>query len=365
MPKVREHLYLDKTHRGDPRYRFRWDRDSKRISIKGNPGEPEFEREYERLKVLHQHGIDPSAKGDRNDGTFAWLANKYMSEMDTMVDRGLMAHSTRKQRVNLFKRCTPKWGHGHVLTLRPEHVRAMMSDFRTTPGQANNLLKALRAMFAYAIEMNFMSGDPAIGVKRYKTPEGGFTAWSRKQLRAFLAAHPVGTTPHLAMMLLIGTACRRSDLVLLGPGHVVDEGRGQFISFVQAKHGFADASRVTVPLIRPLEEALDKTPIGNETFLISANGEPFSKFGFGDRFRKWCDAADLPKELSCHGVRKAVGALLADSGCTEHEIMAFHGHADARTSEIYTRTANRKRLANNAAVKASLYDLLGNEDAVD
>ncbi len=365
MPKVREHLYLDKTHRGDPRYRFRWDRDSKRITISGNPGEPEFEREYERLKNLHQRGIDPSPKGDRNDGTFAWLANEYMTEMDTMVDQGLLAQSTRKQRVNLLKRCTPKWGHGHILTLRTEHVRAMMSDFRATPGQANNLLKTLRAMFAYAIETNLMSDDPSKGVNRYKTPVGGFTAWSRDQLRAFLEVHPLGTTPHLAMMLLVGTACRRSDLVLLGPGHISDERRGRFISFVQAKHGFADASRVTVPLIRPLEEALNTTQIGEGTFLITANGKPYSKNGFGSRFREWCDVADLPKELSCHGVRKAVGALLADSGCTEHEIMAFHGHADARTSEIYTRTANRKRLANNAAAKASLYDLLGGEDADD
>lgn len=179
---------------------------------------------------------------------------------------------------------------------------------------------------------------------------------------AFLTAHPIGTAAHLAMMLLIGTACRRSDVVLLGPSHVIDQGGFRLLSFVQAKHGFAEESRVTVPIIRPLEEALAATVTGTKTFLISANGQPYSKFGFGDRFRKWCDAADLPKHLSSHGVRKAVGALLADSGCTAHEIMAFHGHADARTSEIYTRTADRKRLATNAVAKASLDDLLGSED---
>lgn len=167
------------------------------------------------------------------------------------------------------------------------------------------------------------------------------------------------------MMLLIGAACRRSDLVLLGPNHIIDERRGRFLSFVQAKHGFADSSRVTVPLIRPLVEALDATPIGGETFLLSANGKPFSKYGFGDRFRKWCDTADLPRELSCHGVRKAVGALLANAGCSEHEIMAFHGHSDARTSEIYPKTANRKLLAANATAKASFDDLLGPDNDDD
>ena len=52
---------------------------------------------------------------------------------------------------------------------------------------------------------------------------GGFIAWSREQLLAFLATHAVGTMTHLAMKLLIGTACRRSDVVLLGLEHIVNQ----------------------------------------------------------------------------------------------------------------------------------------------
>lgn len=361
MPKVRAHLYEEKSHRGDVRYRFRWDRDAKRFTIKGQPGEPAFEREYRRLVDLHRRGEEPHSEGDRDVGSFAWLVRLYFVEMDILVEQGLMAQSTRKQRTNLLQRCLPTWGNGRLSTLEPSHIQAMMGGFRSTPGQANNLLKTLRAMFAFAKRESIVPSDPTKEAERYKLPPGGFAAWDQEQLLAFLAAHPIGTVPHLAMMLLIGTACRRSDVVLLGPGHVVNQGNLRLLSFVQAKHGFAEESRVTVPIIRPLEEALAATVTGTETFLISAHGQPYSKFGFGDRFRKWCDAAGLPKHLSSHGVRKAVGALLADSGCTTHEIMAFHGHADARTSEIYTRTADRKRLATNAAAKASLDDLLGSD----
>lgn len=273
-----------------------------------------------------------------------------------------MAQATRKQRVNLLNHKLPRWGPGDILTIRPEHIREIMKGFRPTPGQANNLLKALRAMFAFAKEENIISDNPTKGVSRYKMPSGGFTAWTNDHLNAFLSAHALGTTPHLAMMLLIGTACRRSDLVLLGPRHIIEQHGQRSLTFVHAKHGFAEESRVTVPILRGLEEALAATQTGEETFLTTEQGRPFSKHGFGDQFRKWCDAAGLPTQLSAHGVRKAVGARFADVGCTPHEIMAVHGHTNALTSEIYTKTANRKTLAANAAAKVSLDDLLGEDD---
>lgn len=365
MPKLRDHLYEEKTTSGATRIRFRWDRDAKRITMKSVPGEAEFEREYRRLVDLHRRGGHQKPIRDEYDGTYRGLVHRYFKEMDTLVDQRLMAEATRKQRVNLLGRTLPKFGPGKVLTLRPEHVRKIMGQFRDTPSQANNVLKTLRAMLEFAVDEGLLPDNPTTGVKRFKVKTDGFTAWNRDQLHQFVAAHPVGTKAHLAMMLLIGTACRRSDLVLLGPDHVEEVDGHRRLSFLQAKHGFAEESRVTVPVIRPLKEALAAAKQIGETFLLNEYGRPFSKNGFGDRFRKWCDQAELPKELSTHGVRKAVGALLADAGCSGHEIMAFHGHADARTSEIYTRTANRAVLATNAAARASLDELLGGDNDED
>ena len=61
-------------------------------------------------------------------------------------------------------------------------------------------------------------------------------------------------------------------------------------------------------------------------------------------FRYWCDQAALPNR-SAHGVRKAVGGLLAEAGCTEHQIMAILAHVEARTTEKYTKSAARAALA--------------------
>jgi len=62
-----------------------------------------------------------------------------------------------------------------------------------------------------------------------------------------------------------------------------------------------------------------------------------------------CAAAGVTK--GAHGLRKAAGGLLAEMGCTENEIRAVLGHADERTTAIYTRSASRRMLAASAMKK--------------
>lgn len=67
----------------------------------------------------------------------------------------------------------------------------------------------------------------------------------------------------------------------------------------------------------------------------------------------------MPDDLSAHGIRKAVGSLLAEAGCTQYEIMALHGHSDPKTSEIYTRSVDRLRLAEQALDRIDLGKIIG------
>jgi hypothetical protein len=43
---------------------------------------------------------------------------------------------------------------------------------------------------------------------------------------------------------------------------------------------------------------------GALVFLLSEHGKPYSRKGFGNKFRQWCDEAGLP-QCSAHGLRKA------------------------------------------------------------
>ena len=54
-----------------------------------------------------------------------------------------------------------------------------------------------------------------------------------------------------------------------------------------------------------LREAIDAMPAGdNLTFLVTAQGKPFSAAAFGNWFREICNEASLPKRCTSHGLRR-------------------------------------------------------------
>ena len=59
----------------------------------------------------------------------------------------------------------------------------------------------------------------------------------------------------------------------------------------------------------------------------------------------------LPLECRPHGLRKAMGARLANNGATAHEIMAVLGLKTLAEAERYTREADRRRLGHSAIAK--------------
>jgi integrase len=83
---------------------------------------------------------------------------------------------------------------------------------------------------------------------------------------------------------------------------------------------------------------------------VTEFGRPFTAAGFGNRFRKWCDEAELP-HCSAHGLRKAGAARLAELGATDREIMAINGHQTAKEVDRYTKGSRQRELAARAMKK--------------
>ena len=148
------------------------------------------------------------------------------------------------------------------------------------------------------------------------------------------------------MMILLYTACRREDVVRLGPQHV----RGGRLRYRQAKNEHRNPVDLDIPVHPDLEAVIEATASGHLTFLTTEYRRPFSPAGFGNRFRDWCNEAGLP-HCSAHGLRKAAAARLAERGATAHEIMAITGHRSLEEVERYTRAARQGGLADAAMRK--------------
>jgi integrase len=102
-----------------------------------------------------------------------------------------------------------------------------------------------------------------------------------------------------------------------------------------------------IPILRKLQSVVDASDTGDLTFLVTEHGQPFTAAGFGNWFRDRCNEAGL-KGLSAHGMRKAAATRAAERGATAHQLMAIFGWRTIKQAEVYTRAAERKRLAGAA-----------------
>jgi integrase len=73
------------------------------------------------------------------------------------------------------------------------------------------------------------------------------------------------------------------------------------------------------------------------------------KESFGNWFRNACKEAGVPG--SAHGLRKAGATRAANNGATEAQLEAIFGWRGGGMAALYTREANRVKLAREAANK--------------
>lgn len=318
---------------GKRRVRFRWRGFSTYLT--GTPWSEDFLRQYaEALDGVKAQANNVGA-ARTIPGSFDALVVSYYRSPEF---RGLKA-STQAVRRNVVEKFRNEHGTKPVARLQRAHVKDIIGAKSETPEAANNLLKVLRVLLGYAVDLGMIASNPAIGVKGYRTRGDGIHTWSEAEVEQFEAAHPIGTKARLALELLLGTGQRRSDVVRMGWQHV----RCDEIAVRQEKTD----EPLMIPMSPILVRALAAVPKTNLTFLMTERGAPFATAGFGNWFRDRCNEAELP-QCSAHGLRKLAATRLANAGCSTDHIKAITGHRSMSEVARYTKAADQRRLARQA-----------------
>jgi site-specific recombinase XerD len=253
-----------------------------------------------------------------------------------------MEESTQRARKNMLLRFVETAGDLPFRKFRKADVKASHNKRHKTPAAADNLIKALRQVFNYAIGEGLVTENPCTDI-RYKWKSTGFHTWIPEEVDQYRAHYPLGTRQRLALEILIGIGVRRSDGARLGRQHE----KSGWLKFITYKGRNRTPIVIEVPIRHHLRHALDAGPTGDLTFLLREDGNPYSIAGFGNMFRKWCDAAGLP-HCSAHGLRKAAAVILAENGATAPELCAVFGWNKLETAQIYIRMAEKRKMARNA-----------------
>jgi integrase len=353
---IRLYRYVieDVDRHGNVRIYFRR-KGHRKIRLTETPGTEPFDKEYQRAF----RGETPApafSKARCIPGTMRWLCEQYY----TSAAFQLLAESTRKVRRKILDEICHRAGQFRYAMMEPQHVAKLRDEKAALPHAANNRIKALRQLFAWATspEYGYAKKNPAreVGNLRGNNPDG-IRAWSEADAARYESRHPIGTKARLAFDLLLYTGVRRSDVVRLGPqmerwftatspdGNTIEL---QKLVFTETKGGSRIVKTHELPILPPLRQSIDATLTGHLVYLVTAFGKPHSAKAFGNWFKKRCREAGL-EEVSAHGLRKLGAQRCAEAGATEHQLMALFGWTNPQQAALYTKKANRVKLEAAAA----------------
>lgn len=326
------HAFADRT--GRMRYYFR--RHGCHEKLPGEPGSPEFMLAYTDVFARFANPApslsQPAAKGSLRALALAFysspqyrnLAPASQSNYRRVLDAFLVVH-----------------GHRRADQMRREHVMAIIGGMADRPGAASMLLKRLRTLVRFGLDIGWIREDPTHRVRGYRGRE--LHTWTEDEIEQFEARWPSGSKQRLAFAILLYTGQRGSDVRRM----VWSDIAGAAIRVSQQKTG----TKLVIPLHARLQAELAVTARRQVAIMATAFGAAFSVKGFGQFVSDAIRKAGLPARCKAHGLRKAAARRLAEAGCTAKQIAAVTGHKTLAEVERYTRAADQEQLAVDAIEK--------------
>jgi integrase len=322
-----------------------------KVRIRGTPWTTGFMTEYEAAK-----GELPTAKWRAiTADTWRGLCTRYFAEC---ADYLLLDDRTRRVRRGIIEATFDEpiapgssrfFRDIPIAKMTANEIEVLRDRKLAFPEGANNRVKAIRAVFKWAMRKKGTDGKPLashnsardVPYLRSNNPTGYHT-WTVEEVQQFEERHPVGTKARLSFALLLYSGQRRSDVIRFGKQHV----KHGALTFTQYKGRNRKPHKLVLPVLPVLQEVIDASPCGDMTFLVNDLGRPFTDAGFGNWFRDRCVEAGVPGRA--HGLRKAGATIAANNGATAHQLMAIFGWETLKMAEQYTRAADQQRLAKAA-----------------
>jgi integrase len=181
------------------------------VRLRQPPGTEAFYLEYARALGATEAPA-PKIKTAAPE-TLAWLCNQHFA---SGTFRDALKKSTQSVRRRALLDVCRRHGGKRFRLMEERHVRRIMEEKAASPEVANTILKSLRALFKWAIDMGHATRNPTRDVPKRKYKTEGFHTWTEAEIAQYRASWPSGTTQRLAFELLLCTGCRRQDAVRLG-----------------------------------------------------------------------------------------------------------------------------------------------------
>jgi site-specific recombinase XerD len=202
---------------------------------------------------------------------------------------------------------------------------------------------ALRSFFAYCIEENYVSINPALKVKLEKLKPVKRSIMSDQEAFKLCEASQYNLRDRTIIQLMIDAGLRVSevcrldirdaDLDLTLPSLHVDPGKNRTDRIIPLTHLAAAF----------LKNYLDSRTDHYPALFITRLGNRFTRQGMDKLFNYYKNKAKIKSIYTTHSYRRKFATKLANSGFEVYEIAKFMGHLNVDSSVPYINRSRKDR----------------------
>jgi integrase/recombinase XerD len=240
----------------------------------------------------------------------------------------------------------------HLFFLRKADDKPL--SYRSQHGR----LVAVRGLFRWLTQQNVLLYNPASELElprlETKLPHQVLSVGEVEQLLSVPdLSTPLGVRDRAILETFYSTGIRRGELVGLAL-YDVNAARQTLV----VRQGKGNKDRVVPIGERALKwiehyvrEARSEllTDARETTLFVTNVGEPFVPTRLTELVREYVKASGIDKTGSCHLLRHTMATLMLEGGAELRFIQEMLGHADPKTTQIYTQVSIRKLLQIHAA----------------
>jgi integrase/recombinase XerD len=217
-------------------------------------------------------------------------------------------------------------------------------------GAQHHRISALRTFFRWLTRQNVLGSNPASELELPRTrkslPKHVLTAREVESILSLPDTRMIlGLRDRAILEVLYATAIRRSELVGLG---VFDLDLERGTLFVRQGKGQKDrvvplGERALAWVQTYLLEARPELVVASDeqTLFLGTAGEALGPTRLTEIVREYVLSAGLGKRGACHLLRHTAATLMLENGADIRFIQHLLGHADLRTTQIYTQVSIR------------------------
>jgi integrase/recombinase XerD len=296
-------------------------------------------------------------KVDRTHTALDTLLDKYCQNLEA---KNYSTFTIRVQRVHLSYFNT--WASERGISEPVEVTRTSLEQYRhhvfhcvKKNGEPlgftsqKNRLAPLRTWFRWMAREHYILHNPASELELprvgFRLPKSVLTA---EEAESILSqpniGDPIGLRDRAILETFYSTGMRRSELAHL---KLCDVDTERATATIRQGKGKKDrhiplGDRAALWVRKYLTEARPRFHPKDQTVFLSNAGEELAADYLTELVRTYVDQAGIGKRGACHMFRHTMATLMLEGGADTRHIQVMLGHADLKTTQIYTHLAIRQ-----------------------